>query len=217
MKRFAWIACVCPLLMACGGNDASTPDASGVDGGGNDGATTDVPVDAPADGATDVAVDAPADAATDVASTCDGGKPTLSGDVDGGAACRNAIDATQCLRCWPAWRDFCAVRPNVVTGLLACLVIDPNACWDLFDPNTAGPCMQTVIDAENSADVNSVQSRIQTLGGTARQIVGFGAIAAMLPDAQRTAFAACVNAASSETEAEGCIMCATSVDESKCQ
>ena len=92
--------------------------------------------------------------------------------------CASAIDAVlaggSCTRCWPATRALCTQgRPDVVEGITACLTAN-GVCWDLFDPNTAGPCMQGIIDANADAQVKSVQAKRTSLGCPSWDVLGIG-------------------------------------------
>ena len=156
------------LVVACG---PTTP--SGSDGG-----------DDASNGGDASASDAPMDTS----------KPNDSGGSDGGKnACTDAIDALPqgCTRCYPAYRVLCTQgRPDPILGYVQCLT-KPNMCWDLGDPNTAGPCVQSVIDQYSDANVKAVQDKMTLLNCASYWKLVVGGIAAAMSDADRTKFAGC--------------------------
>jgi hypothetical protein len=158
------------LAVACG------PTTSNSDGG----------PDASADGSSD------ANNGSDSAAMDSGKDATPS---DGGKnACTDAIDALPqgCTRCYPAYRVLCTQgRPDPILGYVQCLT-KPGMCWDLGDPNTAGPCVQAVIDQYSDANVKAVQDKMTMLGCQSYWKLVVGGIAAAMTDADRATFANCV-------------------------
>ena len=78
----------------------------------------------------------------------------------------------------------------MVEGITACLTAN-GVCWDLLNPNTAGPCMQAIIDANADAQVKSVQAKRTSLGCPSWDVFGSGALAAMMSDGDRVKLATC--------------------------
>jgi hypothetical protein len=116
-------------------------------------------------------------------------------------SCTSDIDAVlargDCTRCWPATRALCTQgRPNVVQGMTACLTGTFNGtpvCWDFGDPNTAGPCVQYVIDMNADDRVRAVQAKLTSLGCN-HYVLLLGSVAAMMSDADRVKVAGCASA-----------------------
>jgi hypothetical protein len=106
-----------------------------------------------------------------------------------------AIDALPmgCQRCYPAYRVLCTQgRPDPILGYVQCLT-KPGMCWDLGDPNTAGPCVQNIIDEYSDANVNAIQAKAIALGCQSYFTLFLGGVAAAMNDADRVKLAQCVN------------------------
>ena len=202
MKRILGVLFLTSVLAGCPTAEPGppevepTPDAS---------ADADVMADAAHD-----TLDASADVhdMTDAAGDAERNECTAKIDV---------VLAGGCTRCWPATRALCTLgRSSVVDGMTACLTT--NACWDLFDPNTAGPCMQPIIDANADAQVNAVQSKLTSLACPSWDILGSSALVAMMSDPDRLKFATCVSALTTcDSNALGQCTSGTAFDESLCK
>ncbi len=190
--RFSFLGVVC---IACGPG-----------GGGND---------AGSDATSDVAVGS--DASSKDASSSDAPSDVATGD---GGSCTTQVQAVingGCTRCWPAALQMCTQgNPDAVLGMLACLT--GGHCWDEFDPNTAGPCMQAVTSTYGDSNTTAVQTKLEGLGCSATIVTGSTATATEMSTADRASFATCINAMTTCGTAalQGCLD-GTSYDASLCQ
>jgi hypothetical protein len=89
-------------------------------------------------------------------------------------------------------------RADVVDGVRSCLTAN-GVCWSPGDPNTAGPCVQSVIDANADENVKAAQASVAHCAGNYSLVVG--AIAAEMTDADRATFAACLSHVTDCTDA----------------
>jgi hypothetical protein len=138
-------------------------------------------------------------------------------------ACTMAVDAViarGCTRCWPAYRSLCTQgNAAAVQGLLACLT--NSVCWDIGDPNTALPCMQQVVDANITPEVQAIQSKLTSLGcldGGAGQATEFESYLVMMSAADQTKYAACIASVSScsDPRLDSCLSAGTAFNQSLC-
>jgi hypothetical protein len=159
-----------------------------------------------ADGGTDAANDVmQSDASSqDVVTSdtgSDAGKDVMTNDAGGDANdCVNQVSAVidaGCTRCWPADLVECTEgNPGAVVGMLHCLA-GASMCWDEGDYNTAGPCMQTVIDTYGDSNVTAIGNAINALPGCPSEYeLLFTAVAAEMSNADRATFATCIEAIS---------------------
>ena len=109
-------------------------------------------------------------------------------------------------------------NPGAVVGMLKCLTT--GSCWDEGDYNTAGPCMQNVINEYADTNVIGVENAIQALSGCPTYYpLLFTALAAEMSTSDRASFATCIEAITScaDTNAFQACLNATQYNSSLCQ
>ena len=198
------------VFAACG------PSGGGADGGVDSGADVQV-----ADAASDTSHGS--DAGADVVVSQDAAQDVSYGDVYVSPSdCQNQVQAVidgGCTRCWPADLQMCTLgNPGAVVGMLHCLT--NGSCWDEGDYNSAGPCMQNVINEYGDTNVSAVENAIQTLTGCPSEYqLLFTALAAEMSPTDRASFATCIEAITSCSDANAFQACldATHYNASLCQ
>lgn len=126
-----------------------------------------------------------------------GGPPTQDSGTAGDAGTTQCVSEVSavidggCTRCWPAARVMCTKgNPAAVLGMLHCLT--NNTCWDEGDPNSAGPCMQNVINTYGDSNVTAVNDTLKALGCTPDGILAGVAFATEMSPSDRKTFATCL-------------------------